>query len=283
MHEALYYKKLTNQKVTCQLCPHNCKINPDQTGICGVRKNTDGILYSLIYEKGTSLALDPIEKKPLYHYHSGEKILSLGTKGCNLKCDFCQNWQISQDKECPIHPIHADDIIYKAKQAGSFGIAWTYNEPFIWYEFILDCGKKVKKEGLENVLVTNGFINPEPLEEILPIISAMNIDVKSIDDDFYKKTCGGRVEPVLKCAERAKKSCHVEITNLVIPGLNDKDDNFERLGQWIAEKLSPDTPLHLSCYYPCHKSFILETPIETLKKAEQICRNYLEHVYLGNI
>lgn len=283
MHEALFYQKLPAEKVSCQLCPHNCQISPGKTGLCGVRQNKDGTLYSLIYGHTTSVALDPIEKKPLYHYHPGEYILSLGTKGCNLKCFWCQNWNISQDLNCSTEIITAEEIIKKAKETGSFGIAWTYNEPFIWYEFVLDSGRKAKEEGLENVLVTNGFINPEPLEEILPIIGAMNIDVKSMDEDFYRKHCGGKLEPVLATVERAKKSCHVEITNLVIPGLNDKEDNFKRLAEWIAEKLSSDTPLHLSRYYPCYKSDIPPTPPETLKHAEEICRNYLKNVYLGNI
>ena len=184
MHEALFYEVLPSGKVHCLLCPQSCIIADGKVGFCRVRKNIGGKLYSLIYGQITSIALDPVEKKPLYHFHPGEYILSVGTKGCNLTCLFCQNWSISQDANRQTEPITSQQIIKKAKDVKSFGIAYTYNEPFIWYEFVMDTAKEAKKEGLSNVLVTNGFVNKEPLEQLLPFIDAMNIDLKSIKDDF---------------------------------------------------------------------------------------------------
>ncbi len=282
MKEALYWQK-AGDKVHCRLCPHECKIVNGITGVCGVRRNIDGKLYSLVYGEATSVSLDPIEKKPLYHYHPGEYILSLGTKGCNFKCPFCQNWSISQDMEAPVEKITPEWAIKKTRECKSFGIAYTYNEPFIWYEFVLDTAKLARKEGLENVLVTNGYVNPGPLEEILPFIDAMNIDLKSINDEFYRTVCRGSVGPVLHTIERSAKDCHIELTNLVIPGLNDSDDDFTRLVDWIYENVGAETPLHFSRYFPCYKFDQETTPVETLKRAEKIAKRKLKYVYLGNI
>ncbi len=282
MKEALYWEK-TDGKTACHLCPHECKIANGLVGICGARKNIGGKLYSLVYGEAASVSLDPVEKKPLYHYHPGEYILSLGTKGCNFKCPFCQNWAISQVLDAPAEKITSKWVIVKAKENKSFGIAYTYNEPFIWYEFVLDTAKLAKKEGLENVLVTNGYVNPEPLEEMLPFIDAMNIDLKSMDDDFYRRICRGSLDPVLSTIKRAVKSCHVELTNLIIPGLNDSDDNFARLTDWIYENAGPEVPLHFSRYFPCYKLDKPATPLETLKRAERIAKKKLRYVHLGNI
>ena len=283
MKEALYWEKI-NDKVACHLCPHECRIVNGLVGICGVRRNIDGKLYSLIYGETTSVSLDPIEKKPLYHYHPGEYILSLGTKGCNFKCPFCQNWAISQDMGAAAEKITSEWVVAKAKESKSFGIAYTYNEPFIWYEFVLDTAKLARKEGLENVLVTNGYVNPEPLEEMLPFFDAMNIDLKSIGDDFYKKICRGSVEPVLYTIKRSAKSCHIELTNLIIPELNDSDDDITRLVDWIYENVGPEVPLHFSRFFPCYK--LLDKPItslEALKRAEKIAKKKLKYVHMGNI
>jgi pyruvate formate lyase activating enzyme len=282
LKEALYWQK-AGDKVHCRLCPHECKIVNGITGICGVRRNIDGKLYSLVYGETTSVSLDPIEKKPLYHYHPGEHILSLGTKGCNFKCPFCQNWAISQDTEASTENVTPEWAVKKAKECKSFGIAYTYNEPFIWYEFVLDTAKLARKEGLENVLVTNGYVNPEPLEEILPFIDAMNIDLKSINDEFYRTVCRGSIEPVLNTIKRSAKECHVELTNLVIPGLNDSDDDFTRLAGWIYENVGAEVPLHFSRYFPCYKFEQPPTPVETLKRAEKIAKKKLKYVHLGNI
>ncbi len=252
-------------------------------GTCGVRINDNGRLYSLISGKATSIALDPIEKKPLYHYHPGEYILSLGTKGCNFHCSFCQNWQISQDLNVPAEDITSEEVVQKTKESKSFGIAYTYNEPFIWYEFVLNTARLAKSNGLENVLVTNGYVNMEPLEEMLPYINAMNIDLKSINEDFYKKICKGELKPVLDCIKKSVKSCHIELTNLLIPSLNDSEEDIGRLVGWVYENAGPDTPLHFSRYFPCYKMKLPPTPRETLEMAKRIAEKKLKHVYLGNV
>jgi len=281
--EALYYEKLDKKKVKCHLCPYECMIADEGRGACGVRTNKDGILYSEVYGKTTGIALDPIEKKPLYHYHPGEYILSVGTKGCNFHCDFCQNWNISQVLDAPTTDITSEQIIKKAKEIRSFGIAYTYNEPFIWYEFVLDTAKLAKSNGLENVLVTNGFVNMAPLEGILPYIGAMNIDLKSFNEDFYSRVCKGRLKPVLEVIKRSVKSCHVELTTLLITGLNDSEDEIKGLVNWIYDNIGPEIPLHLSRYFPCYKMTLPPTSIETLKMAERIAKEKLKYVYLGNV
>ncbi len=248
-----------------------------------MRRNIGGKLYSLVYGETTSVSLDPVEKKPLYHFHPGENILSLGTKGCNFKCPFCQNWAISQDLEVQTRKITPQWVVDKAGECKSFGIAYTYNEPFIWYEFVLDTAKLAKKNGLENVLVTNGYVNPKPLEEMLPFIGAMNIDLKSIDDEFYRKYCKGSLDPVLYTIKTSVKACHVELTNLVIPGLNDSEEDFKRLVDWIYDNAGADVPLHFSRYFPCYKLDLPITSKETLEKAYKIAKKKLRNVYLGNV
>ena len=280
--ESVHCELLEEGKVRCLLCPNYCLLKKGETGRCGVRQNQNGRLYSLIYGETTSVALDPIEKKPLYHFHPGNSILSLGTKGCNLKCPWCQNWTISQDLSCPTEKMTPEEAVVRAKQLNSFGIAYTYNEPFIWYEFVYDTARLAHQEGLKNVLVTNGYVNQKPLEEIIGLIDAMNIDVKSMEESFYQKYCGGKLAPVLKSAELSAKRCHVEITNLIIPTLNDKQSDFQKLTDWVAEKLGKDTPLHFSRFFPAYKIDIPPTPIETLKAAEAIAKKRLRFVYLGN-
>lgn len=283
MKEALHYEKLEAKKVNCHLCPYECTIAPGRKGACGVRVNKDGILYSEVYGKTTGIALDPIEKKPLYHYHPGEHILSIGTKGCNFHCDFCQNWHISQVLDAPTTDITSEEVIRKAEQVKSFGIAYTYNEPFIWYEFVFDTAKLAKKSGLENVLVTNGFVNLEPLEQMLPYIDAMNIDLKALDENFYIKICKGRMRPVLEVIKRSVKSCHVELTNLIIPTLNDSEEMIRKMVDWIYDNVGPEVPLHISRYFPCYNMSIPPTPVETLEMAGDIARKKLKYVYLGNM
>jgi pyruvate formate lyase activating enzyme len=283
IREALYYEKLGKNRVRCRLCPCECSIAEGLKGACGVRINKLGALYTLVYGKTTGIALDPIEKKPLYRYHPGEYILSLGTRGCNLHCEFCQNWHISQEADGPVKEITSEEVVERAKSLGSFGIAYTYNEPFIWYEFVLDTARLARAEGLKNVLVTNGFVNKAPLEGMLPLIDAMNIDLKAFDEDFYAKVCKGRLKPVLDAIKISAKSCHVELTNLIIPTLNDSEAMIRKMAGWICDNCGPDTPLHLSRYFPCYKMTIPPTPIETLKMAERIAKEKLKYVYVGNV
>lgn len=281
--EASYYQKKESGSLQCLLCPKNCIIDCGALGSCGVRKNIDGKLYSLVYGKTAGIAVDPIEKKPLYHFHPGEKILSLGTRGCNFACSFCQNWQISQNPNANLEDITPEQVVAGAQNLNTFGIAFTYNEPFIWYEFVLETAMLAKEKGLENVLVTNGYVNIKPLEQMLEVIGAMNIDLKAMDEEFYRSTCKGTLNPVLNTIKKAKKSTHVELTNLIIPTLNDTDVQIEKLRDWIFNNTGADTPLHLTRYFPFYELDLPPTPIETLHRAKAIAEKKLKYVYLGNV
>ena len=283
MKEALYCESIGSSRIHCHLCPNECIISNGKRGNCGVRINKGGVLYSEIYNKTTGISLDPIEKKPLYRYHPGEEILSLGTRGCNLHCLFCQNWHISQELGAPTQEITSAQVVDKAKLIKSFGIAYTYNEPFVWYEFVLETAKLARQNGLKNVLITNGYVNMDPLAEMLPYIDAMNIDIKSFDEDFYLKTCGGRLKPILEVVKRSARACHIELTNLIIPTLNDSKASIKKMVDWVYDNLGAETPLHLSRYFPCYKMDLPPTPVETLKMAERIAKEKLKYVYLGNI
>jgi len=283
VREARFYKKISGDRVQCELCPHFCLIELGKSGFCRARKNIEGKLYSLIYGEVTSVAMDPIEKKPLYHYHSGEYILSIGTKGCNLVCPFCQNWSISQDINAPSRNFISGEVIKLAKENKSFGIAYTYNEQFIWYEFVYDTARLAKENGLSNVLVTNGMVNLAPLEEILPFIDAMNIDIKSIDGQRYEDVCRGNLEAIQEVIKRSARSCHVELTNLIVPGFNDREEDFRKLVDWIYDNLGDSVVLHFSRYFPCYKFTAPLTSPSVLKLAESIAKKKLKYVYLGNI
>ncbi len=281
MKEAAYYEKLDAGRVHCHLCPHNCKIGEGRVGVCGVRRNRGGALYSEIYEQVASVAMDPIEKKPLYHFHPGSSILSMGTRGCNFACEFCQNWQISQE-EAPTSTLASQAAVETARREGSIGIAYTYNEPLIWFEYVLETAKLAREAGLVNVLVTNGYASPEPFEELLPYVDAMNMDIKAIRPEFYKRLCHGTLEPVLANAKAASRRTHLEVTNLIIPGHNDTDAEFEELGRWIAGELGTQIPTHLSAYFPRYRLKAPPTPVETLERAYGIISKHLRYVYLGN-
>lgn len=283
--KAQYYIKLEDGLVHCTLCPHNCHIENGKTGICGVRVNKGGHLYAESYGLISSMALDPIEKKPLYHFFPGSKILSAGSYGCNFRCSYCQNYSISMEKPDTVY-ISPESLVYKAydlKDSGNIGLAYTYNEPFISYEYVLDCCKLAKEKKLKNVLVTNGYVQEAPLKEILPFVDAMNIDLKSFSDDFYKRICKGKADYVKRTIENSAASCHVEVTCLIIPGLNDSEEEISGLASFLAG-ISPDMPLHLTRFFPRYKMTDREpTPVETLKKLYVIAKKKLKHVYLGNV
>lgn len=279
--EAMYYEKRDDKIVKCKLCPHGCVIRDGDMGVCRVRENSGGTLISLNYGKIASFAYDPIEKKPLYHFYPGSKILSIGTYGCNLKCDFCQNWEISQKKSMTME-LEDEDILLMAKSRGTIGIAYTYNEPSISYEYVLHLCKLVKSRGLKNVLVTNGYINEEPLKELLPYVDAMNIDLKSIEDGFYRRICKGKLEPVMNTIKMAAKQVHVEITNLIIDGLNSSEDQIDRLAKWIS-KIDDNIPLHLTKYFPAYRMNLPPTSYDTLMRAKKTAEKHLKYVYVGNV
>ncbi len=286
MKEALYFTVTSKEKkeLRCLLCPHHCLLAEGKTGICRVRKNEQGKLYSLVYGKVTSLAMDPVEKKPLYHFHPGENIFSLGTIGCNLSCQFCQNWEISQKSpdDVSTQKITPEEVVRLTKENNSFGIAYTYNEPVVNYEFVFETVKLARQNGLKNVLVTNGYIEEQPLENMLPFIDAANVDVKSFRDDFYKKVCGGRLSFVLRSVEiMFRRKIHLEITNLLIPKQNDSEEEIADLVDWLSA-LNKDIPLHFSRYFPCYKMQIDPTPFSVLERARKFALQRLNFVYLGN-
>ena len=302
-HEAMLYEKLDGMKVKCGLCPRRCTIMPDKSGYCGVRKNEDGILYTLIYGKVSSVNLDPIEKKPLFHFHPGSMCLSLGTLGCNMRCIHCQNWEIAhvvlveglheqkvyniltEDRSEVISPEKAVEM---ALEAGAEGIAWTYNEPTIWFEYTYDCAKLAKQNGLYTVYVSNGYITPEALDTIGPYLDAFRVDIKGFTKDFYRKLARvSNFETILEATKRAKEkwNMHVEIITLIIPGWNDDEKQLRDIAAWIKNDLGDQTPWHVTRFVPYLELKDLHvTPVETLEKARKIGLDAgLKYVYIGNV
>jgi pyruvate formate lyase activating enzyme len=286
--EALFWKPIKESKVQCMLCPHHCVIAPEKHGICGVRKNENGKLFTLIYALCSSVADDPIEKKPLYHFYPGSLVLSFGSVGCTFRCEHCQNYAISManPEEFPFQEVPPETVVGLARDHGCRGVAWTYNEPSIWHEYTLDTAKLVKAAGLYTVYVTNGYIEEDPLKEIAPYLDAMNIDVKAFNEEFYRKVCKAKLAPVLQTCERATKlGIHVELTYLIIPGLNDAAEEITRFCRWVSETLGPATPVHFSRFHPDYKMRgTPATPIHTLLDALAKAKDAgLQYVYLGNI
>lgn len=280
--EAQYYDHLAGAKVRCRLCPHLCGIPDGERGMCKIRENRAGILYALSYGRTVAANIDPIEKKPLYHFHPGSVILSIGPNACTLSCDNCQNWHISQEPSSTQY-LSPEDLVEMAGRGGSIGVAFTYTEPLLWFEYLKDVAPMLRAKGLTSVVVTNGFLSEEPAREIAPLIDAFNVDLKGIRDEFYREVCGGRVEPVKRFIEIAAAVSHVEVTNLVIPGLNDTDADFEGLAEWLAG-VSPEIPLHLSRFFPQYRMTDRSaTPMATLRKAYTIASKRLRYVYVGNV
>jgi len=280
--EVMFYQR-EGDRLHCLVCPQSCRIPEGATGLCRVRKHERGKLWAVNYGQVSSLHLDPIEKKPLYHFYPGSWILSVGTIGCNLACAFCQNWQISQGT-VPTSFLSPQQAVEAARrEPGNLGIAYTYNEPLMWYEWVYDTAPLVRAAGMKNVLVTNGFINERPLGELLPYIDAMNIDLKAMRPDFYRQVCRGRLEPVLAAIKQSVAAgVLVELTNLLIPGYNDGDEEIKSLVDWVAA-LSPALPLHFSRYHPDYRFDAPATPLETLQRAYRMARDKLQFVYLGNV
>ena len=278
--------KRNNEKLECLLCPHYCKLMHGKTGICGVRKNTGEKIELLTYGVISGYSLDPVEKKPLYHFFPGQNILSIGSFGCNMKCDFCQNFHISQEiSESLVPEVTPEKIVKDALSAEkNIGIAFTYNEPIIWFEFMRDIAEIIKEKGLSTVMISNGFVNSEPLNEIIKFIDAFNIDLKAFNNNFYRKLTGAEIEPVKNSLKQiASSGKHLEITTLIIPGQNDDEREMASLSEWIAGELGKDVPLHLSRYFPMYKRDEPSTSEETLKRLFDIAAGNLDYVYLGNI
>ncbi len=280
--EARHYNKERDGRVDCVLCPHNCTITDGKSGICDVRANIGGTLYSNIYGRVSSIAMDPIEKKPLYHFHPGSSILSIGTVGCNMKCSYCQNWHISQNTAASTSYYEPSAIVRSAAREGSIGIAYTYSEPIVWFEYVMDCANEARKTGLKNVLVTNGFVNPSPLDELLGLVDAMNIDLKTFRDETYKKYQKGRLQPVLDTITSAHGKCHIELTTLIVTGINDDIAEMLDIIDWIAS-IDRGIPWHVSRYYPNYRHQAPPTEIEFIMNVYGEARKKLDFVYCGNI
>jgi len=280
MVEAKYYQA-SNGQLECLLCPHHCKIPAGGYGICRARLNKDDRLWAVNYGQTTSIAIDPIEKKPLYHFFPGSQILSIAPNGCNMKCPFCQNWEISQ-AEVATEEISTEAIVALCRKHQLIGVSYTYTEPMIWFEFLLAAGRVVRQAGFVNALVTNGMIEEAPLDELLEVIDAMNIDLKSIRPEVYRKTLHGDLSAVQRTIEKSKQRCSVEITNLIVSGLNDQEDEIDALIDYVAG-LGKDTVLHFSRYFPNWKYDQPPTADRLLNYAFKRASEKLDFVYLGNV
>ncbi|HQP91859.1 MAG TPA: AmmeMemoRadiSam system radical SAM enzyme [Candidatus Omnitrophota bacterium] len=288
LHEASYYIKLDGNVVNCQLCPRRCVIPDGKRGFCRVRENQGGVLYSLVYGKPCSMHVDPIEKKPLFHVLPGARAFSIATVGCNLKCKFCQNWQISQasPEDVAGMGMSPEEVIRKAKEEGSPVIAYTYTEPTVFYEYMFDTAKLARAAGIKNVMHSAGFINEEPLRKLCPYLDAVNIDLKGFNNRFYSEMTLGNLDDVLRTLKILKdEGVWIEITNLILPGLNDDPVEIKKMCLWIKENLGEETPIHFTRFMPQYKLMYLSpTSVETLEKARRIANECgLKYVYLGNI
>jgi pyruvate formate lyase activating enzyme len=287
MQEALFYKALEDEKVGCLLCPHRCILEPGQFGECRTRLNRSGKLFTESYGVLSSISTDPVEKKPLYHFFPGHSILSIGSFGCNLACDFCQNCEISQidQKIFSRRPFRdPDDIVNKALlHRNNIGLAYTYNEPTVYYEYMLKCAAMIKEHGLSNVMVSNGYINPSPLEELFPFLDAFNIDLKSFRNQFYRDRSGASLKPVLDTICRiARSGKHLELTFLIIPDHNDKEKEWKEMIQWISDNCGRSIILHVSRYFPYYKMNKPPTPLSTIEAFIELAREKIDYIYPGN-
>lgn len=286
----MFYEKLEGNTVRCHLCPHLCKINESRRGICGVRENKEGVLYSLVYGKVVTRAIDPIEKKPLFHFHPGSMAYSIATVGCNFRCKNCQNFDISQmpkeDKKLIVgEDASPQEIVAAAKHYDCRSIAYTYTEPTIFFEYAYDIARLAREEGICNIFVTNGYITEEAIRTIVPYLDAVNVDLKGLSEDLYLKNCGGHLNPVLDAIKLYKSlEVWVEVTTLVIPTLNDSEQDFRGIAEFI-KSVGVDIPWHISQFYPAYKlTHLYPTPVTALREAREIGLEVgLRYVYEGNV
>ncbi|MHB1340955.1 MAG: AmmeMemoRadiSam system radical SAM enzyme [Coriobacteriia bacterium] len=289
MHEAILWEA-QGERVRCLLCPHDCRIAPDGHGVCGVRENQDGRLIALTYGRVSSVAVDPIEKKPVFHYRPGTKALSLGSVGCTMRCAHCQNWQISRaaPADGDTEDLPPADAVGLAVSYGCEGVAFTYNEPVIWIEYVIDVARACREAGLYTVMVTNGYITQAGLDALAGLIDVWRVDVKAFDDRVYRSLCKvPSVRPVLEIAGRAKNTwgMHVEVVTNVIPSINDDEESLRGIATWIADELGPDTPWHVTRFFPyLELAHLTPTPLASLRRARDIGREQgLRFIYLGNV
>ena len=283
-----FFTSLADEKIQCELCPRRCRIPKDKRGFCRVRENRGGKCYSLVYGNPCALHLDPIEKKPFLHVLPGTTALSIATAGCNFDCKFCQNWEIALafPEEVYSYDIPPEIVVKKAKEMGSRSIAFSYVEPTVFFEYMLDIARLARKAGILNIMHTNGYINADPLINLCKVLDAAQVDLKGFTNSFYNKLCGGELAPVLETLKILKqKNIHVEITNLMIPSRNDEMSLVKEMCIWLKEEMGADTPVHFDRFYPLHKLTRLpSTPVSTLEKAREVALSSgLEYVYVGNV
>lgn len=288
LHEAMLYEKLENKKVKCNLCARNCLINDGGTGFCLVRKNENGTLFSLNYAQAISAGIDPVEKKPLSHFNPGALVLSIATVGCNFRCQFCDNWMISQEKKIGGKHFPPENVVKAAGDNGCQGISYTYTEPTIFFEYAYDTAKLAHQVGFFNTFVTNGYMTPEAVKTIAPFLDAATVDLKGgADPEFYKTFSSvPSVAPIFEALkEMRRNNIHIEITNLIVPKSGDSIDRIKELALWIKDGIGKDTPFHLLRFHPDYQlTTIQSTPVETLEKAYMAAKEAgLNYVYIGNV
>lgn len=286
--EAMYYEKLDRKAIKCMLCPKKCWVGNHGRGYCEVRENQDGKYYTLVFGNPCAIHIDPIEKKPLFHFLPSTRALSLATAGCNIECKYCQNWYISQavPEETYNYDLPPEKIVESANKEECASIAYTYTEPMVFYEYVLETSKLARKKGVKNVLITNGFINPDPLEELCNYADAANVDLKGFTEEFYRTVCDGTLKDVLNSLKiYRRRKIHLEITNLIIPTKNDDMKLIKEMCKWIRDELGEEVPLHFSRFYPMYKLKNLHlTPVETLENARKVAMDAgLQYVYIGNV
>ncbi|MBN2096966.1 MAG: AmmeMemoRadiSam system radical SAM enzyme [Candidatus Omnitrophica bacterium] len=287
-HEALYYEQLDGETVQCQLCPRRCLLTNGMRGFCRAREAQDGKLYTLVYANPCSYHIDPVEKKPIFHMLPATTAFSIATAGCNLRCKFCQNWTISQrsPEETDNIKMSPQEVVQAALKNHCSSIAYTYSEPIIFYEYMLDTAKLARAKGLKNIMVTAGYINEEPLRELCQYIDAANVDIKGFDEKYLRKICAQELAPLLQALKIFKEEgVHLEVTNLIVPTLNDDMKTIEKMCIWIRDNLGEDTPLHFSRFTPMYQlKNLYRTPTSTLEEARQVALNTgLNFVYIGNV
>ncbi len=288
LHEARFYQMIDDKTARCQLCPHKCFLREGERSLCRVREVRSGKLWTLAYGNPCSVRVDPVEKKPIFHMLPASKSFSIATAGCNLRCKFCQNWQISQSapEQTSNFSLSPEEVVQRAMSTGSKSIAYTYSEPVIFYEYMIDTARLAKKKGIKGVLVTAGYINEEPLKELCKYIDGANVDLKGFTDEYYIPVCQGEVKYVLETLKiTQREGVWLEVTNLIVPTLNDDMKTIKKMCQWLRENLGPEVPLHFSRFQPMYKLRNLHrTPVATLERARNIALEVgLHYVYIGNV
>jgi len=288
LYEASFYKRLNANIIRCEICPNECEVKPGERGFCGIRENRGGKYYLITHSRPCSMNIDPIEKKPLFHFYPGERAFSIATAGCNIACKFCQNWEISQyrPEEVPYTKAGPSEIAEMAYKSGCKTIAYTYSEPVVFYEFMRDTAIEGNKRGIKSVVITNAYINERPLTELMKVVGAIKVDFKAFNDSFYHNVCKGELKPVLRSMELiARAGIHLEIVHLTIPTLNDSEKEIREMAKWIKSNLGEFVPLHFTRFHPMYKLKNLPpTPPSTIIRAREIAMSEgLKYVYTGNL